>query len=34
MRDAPFSTTASRSVLGTMNDYANHIEWALVTVSG
>ena len=28
MRDVVFSTTASRSVLGTMNDYANHIEWA------
>ncbi|MBI3493451.1 MAG: hypothetical protein HY047_16970, partial [Acidobacteria bacterium] len=28
MRDVAFGTTASRSVLGTMNDYVHHIEWA------
>ncbi|MBI3403700.1 MAG: hypothetical protein HY048_19980 [Acidobacteria bacterium] len=28
MRYVAFGTTASRSVLGTMNDYVNHIEWA------
>ena len=34
MREVVFSTTESRSVLGTMNDFANHIEWALEEQAG
>lgn len=29
MGEVAFTTTESRSVLGTMNDFANHIEWVL-----
>lgn len=28
MAEVVFTTTNSRSVLGTMSDFANHIEWA------
>ena len=34
MKDVVFSTTTSRSVLGTMNDFASHIEWTFHDHSG
>ena len=34
MAEVVFTTTASRSVVGTMNDFANHVEWALEDGAG